>query len=184
VRVRRVVILAAPYRIAGPCESRHGPAIGATAREATGVIEVQVRGDHQIDVVRRESVIGQGVIEVPPPIQAEDVGELGVQLVAHSSVDQDPPAPVADQPGPRGQPDAIPAVGRYAPLPERLGDDAEHGASVEREVAVECRTQFEPAESQGLTAHARSPGTSVRSCFSSTSTPPAAEGWMNATREP
>jgi hypothetical protein len=57
------------------------------------VIEVQVRGDHQIDVVRRESVIGQGVIEVPPPIQAEDVGELGVQLVAHSSVDQDPPRP-------------------------------------------------------------------------------------------
>ena len=59
VRVRRVVVLAAPHGIPRPGESRHGPAVGATTREAAGMIEVQVRGDHQIDVVRRESAIGQ-----------------------------------------------------------------------------------------------------------------------------
>src|SRR6185437_2017716 len=55
---------------------------------------------------------------------------------------------------------------------QRLGDDAEHGAAVEAEVAVEKGRDLEIAESH------------QRACFSSTSTPWALAGWMKATSDP
>ena len=100
------------------------------------MIEVEVRIDHPADVVRGMTQLAERVFQLGPTIlagilDAIDVDELGVFLVADSGVDQHQAGVVLDQQAPQGERDAIALVGRSAARPERFRDDTEHRPAVE-----------------------------------------------------
>ena len=92
-----------------------------------------------------EAGLGERVIEVPRAIDAVDLAELRVLLVAEPGVD-DHRAHAADDQRPHRQRDAVAIVGRRLRRPQRLRHDAEHRAAVEPEEAVVQRDQLEIAD--------------------------------------
>ena len=81
----------------------------------------------------------------PRSIDAVDVVELRVFLVAEPGVDDHRPHAAHDE-RPHRERDAVAIVGRRLPRPQRLRHDAEHRAAVEAEEAVVQRDQLEIAE--------------------------------------
>src|SRR5690606_20499959 len=106
------------------------------ARRAAAVVEVEVREQYVGHVLRadaerrerRDQVVRRAVHGV-------DAAELRVVLVAEAGVDEDGAAVAAEEEAPHREGDAVLVVGRDAPGPERLRDDAEHGPAVEAEEA-------------------------------------------------
>src|SRR5438046_1596276 len=78
-----------------------------------------------------ERVLEQRATVLPFVAHAVDVPELGVLLVADPRVDQHQAVVVLDQEAAEREGNAVALVGRDAPLPQRLGHDAEHGAAIE-----------------------------------------------------
>ncbi len=100
------------------------------------MVEVQVRVDHERDVLEPVSGRADPVLQVrasagPRVFDAVDAEKLLVLLVPGARVDQHEPDVVLDEQAAHAQGDAVPLVGGDAPLPERLRDDAEHGAAIE-----------------------------------------------------
>ena len=137
---RRDARRSAPAESAGRARRRRR-ALG----EAADVIEVQVAGQHDVDVVDGEPGLGQRVVEVVRAVEAVDVRALGVHLVAAAGVDEQRPLAAHDQ-RPHAERDAVAVVGRQPLLPQRPRHDAEHRAAVEAEEAVGERDQLEVAE--------------------------------------
>ena len=109
---------------------------------------------------------------------------LGVHLVADAAVD-DHPAPLRlDQQRPHRQLDAVAIVGRRLLLPQRPRHDAEHRAAVEPEGAVVKRSSAARSPERQSRCGVEVARRRGAACFSSTSTPCAADGWMNATSAP
>jgi hypothetical protein len=109
------------------------------------VIEAQVRGQHDIDVVTRQSRLGERVVEVARPIDAVDIVKFAVVLAAEAGVDEHRPRTAHDE-RPHGQQNAVSLVGHRVLRPQRLRDYAEHRAAVEPEEAVEQRDELEISE--------------------------------------
>src|SRR5688572_19571033 len=141
-------------------------------REASGMVEVQVRGERDLDVIHRQARVRERMDDVAGAIDGVDVRALRVHLVPYTCID-DHRLLAADQERPHRECDPIPFVCRRAAFPQRFGDNPEHRAAVQPEVAVEKRGQLEVTEADGVHL----------TCCSSTRTPCALEGWMNATRE-
>src|SRR5206468_4868417 len=98
-----------------------------------------------VDVLPPDAGTRQADVEIlRGAIHAVDVVELRVGLAADPRVDDQGPRRSHEQ-GPHPHGDAVPRVGRRAPLPQRLRYDAEHGAAVEAEIAVEERHELEVA---------------------------------------
>ena len=156
------------------------PAAGVAHGEATRVVEVQVRGQHDLDVFNRQARLGERVIQVARAIEAVDVAELLVFFVARTSIDDHRPG-AADDERPHGEQDPVALVGRSLGRPQRLRHDTEHRAAVEAEEAVVHRDQLQVTQCVARTADVRLPPGSVEEagryerrrgcCFSSTSTP-------------
>ena len=147
-----VVPLALLHHVPGVREARRQRPVRPPGREPADVIEVQVAGDHDIDVRRRQPGIRQRVIQVIRAVEPVEVGELGIELVATARVNQDGLV-APDQQGPHAQGNAVPVVGRQALLPQRARHRAEHGAAVEREEPIRQRCQLEAAQGVGLRRH-------------------------------
>src|SRR6185436_14422721 len=80
---------------------------------------------------------------MPRAINGIDRRVFGVHLVTDASINDHRDAVAADQQRTHRERDPILLVGRSALLPERLRHDAEHGAAVQAEEAIEERGQFE-----------------------------------------
>ena len=132
-----VVVFALLHVCAGVREGRHKTAI-RFAGQTAGMVKVEM-GDG--DVGHAGGVDVQGQQARTEPIRggdAEDTLLLGVELVAASGLDDE--APVAagpfDKQAVAGELDAVVLVGGKGARPDRLGDEAEHSAAVEFEVAA------------------------------------------------
>ncbi len=80
VRMQRIVPLAAANHVAGAAEPRP-KAAGSAHHRAAEVIEVEMRWQHDVDRVRRDAGLCERVIETARAVDAEDVGQLRIQLV-------------------------------------------------------------------------------------------------------
>src|SRR5260370_7572040 len=69
-----------------------------------------------------------------------------VPLGSDRAVDQHPAVAVLDEQTAQGQLDAVALVDRMPLLPQRLGNDAEHRASIEGEGAVTYFVQLESSQ--------------------------------------
>src|SRR5205814_4020119 len=130
-------------------------------RVAAGMIEVEVRIDHPAHVVRRMAQLRQGILEtgaavLPLVHDPIDVPELGVFLVAQAGVDEHEAVVVLDQETTQREGNAVAVVRGNAPLPQRLGYDAEHGAAVEGLAAGLERVTGQAADAEGGVRHQKS----------------------------
>src|SRR5690242_863626 len=103
---------------------------------SAGMIEVQMAVDDHLDVARRDPELRESIFEtrrslLATILDAIDVVELRVFLVARAGIDQHRPDVVLDQQTPHAKLNPVARVGGNAALPERLGHDAEHRAAVE-----------------------------------------------------
>ena len=109
--MRRVFPFAAPDDVPRARKARPKPAVRVADREAAGVIEVQVRREHDVDVLGREAGLGERVIEIAARDRAPKMSRnFVVRLVAEPGVDEHRPGAADDQ-RTHGQLDAIPVVG-------------------------------------------------------------------------
>ena len=99
------------------------------------MVEVQVRGEHDVDVFGPEARLGQRVIQVSRALDPVDIDELLAFLVAEARVD-DHRARSADDERPHRQNNSVALVGRRRLLPQGLRHHAEHRTPVEAEEAV------------------------------------------------
>ncbi len=156
-----------PFRrsrdVARRFESRPYRTGRVTAGEPPGVVEMQVRREHEVDAGVRTPGVRERVIEMARAIDGVDPDTLCVHLVADPGVDDHRPLATAHEQRTETERDAVPFVGRRPLLPERLGNDAEHRSPVQPEVAVEKRRELQISDDCGRGLH----GT----CFNSTSTP-------------
>src|SRR5690606_15166025 len=118
-------------------------------RVAARVIEVQVRVDDDVHVLRGEARVPQRVLQPrrrPGVVHAVDLAELRVLLVAHAVVDQHERLRRPHQQPAARERDAVPLVRRDPPLPQRLGHHPEHRAAVQPLEPRLQRVQPEPAQ--------------------------------------
>ena len=119
VRMRRVLPFAAPDDVLRARKARAHAAAGVAHREAARVVEMQVRGEHDVDVLGRQPGFGERVIEVPCALDAVDVAELRRSPCRRARVDDHRPHAAHDQRAHR-QRDAVALVGGRFLRPERL----------------------------------------------------------------
>ena len=146
VRVRGIFPLRAVGDVLRLGKPRHDLPVRPELREPAHVIEMQMAGEHDVDVVGRQPRLSQRVVEVIPAIELVDLGALRVHLVAAAGVDQQRRAAVADDQRPHAQGNPVGVVRRQPLFPQRARHDAEHGAAIEPEKAVGQRQQLEAAQ--------------------------------------
>src|SRR5207247_4397335 len=128
-------------------------------RVSAGVVEVEMGVEHPAYVLRPKPELGERVCAtraaVPPFVfDAVNVLELGRFLVADSGVDQDRTVAVLDQQAAQRERDPVALVRGDAPLPQRLGHDAEHGAAVQTlQAAFERMAGQAPDAERGMGHH-------------------------------
>ena len=110
--------------------------LGVERGVAAGVVEMQMGIDHPADVAGQEAGGGERVLQLGRALQslvldAVDVEELGVLLVAEGGVDEHQAVGMLDQQAAHRQRDPAPLVVADPPAPERIGHHAEHRAAVE-----------------------------------------------------
>jgi hypothetical protein len=103
---------------------------------AACVIEVEMSVDHPLDVLGEKAGGRQRVLQLRCALQAlvldsVDVEELGVFLVAKRGVDQDQTIVMLHQKAAHSQGNPVPVVRLDTRLPQRSGDNTEHGTPVE-----------------------------------------------------
>src|SRR5258706_14521881 len=82
VRVERVFPLAAPDDIARAWKPRPNVAIRIAYRETARVIEMQVGGKNDVDVIWRQARLSQRVVELSLALNDVDIPQSGVHLIA------------------------------------------------------------------------------------------------------
>ena len=145
IGLRRVFPFAAAYDIPRPRKARPQPAFRVAHGESAGVIPVQVRRKHDVDVVGRDAGISERVIQIAAAIQREGAAERVVRLVPEPRVDEHRPGAADDQLT-DGHLDAILVVGGKPLAPQRLGHHTEHRTAIEPERTVAHGDQFEVAD--------------------------------------
>ena len=79
-RVDRVLPLAAPDDVLRAGKARANAARGVADGEPARVIEVEVGGDHDVDVFRGKPRLRQGVVEMPAALDAVDLARAEIEL--------------------------------------------------------------------------------------------------------
>src|SRR5690606_7334254 len=113
------------------------------------VIEVQVRVDDDVHVLRGEARVAQRILQSrrrPGIVQAVDLVELRALLGAEAAVHQHQRARRLDQQAAQGERDAVPLIRRDPPLPQRLGHHPEHRPAVQPLEPRLQRVQPEPPQ--------------------------------------
>src|SRR6185436_1117692 len=95
------------------------------AREASRMVEMQVSGEDDVDLVWRDAGLGERVIEVALALHRIELVELPVLFVSKTRVDDHRPRAAHDQ-RTHGERDPVAVVGRRGLRPEHLGHDTEH----------------------------------------------------------
>src|SRR5580658_9171197 len=119
------------------------------ARVASTVIEVEMGVDDEIDLIGGDPVLGESVDERVAVLNVVDGALFGVPFGAVAGFNEDVFVLSADEKRVGAHADAIFFVGRRFFLPKDFGNDAEHGAAVEREGAGVEIEDFEIAEVHG-----------------------------------
>ena len=146
--MRGVFPLAVAHLIAGAGERRSDRSGRIGDGEASGMIEVQVRGEHDVDVAALDAGSRERRVERHLAIDAVHVDALRVHFAADPGVD-DHQALAAHEQRSHRELNPVPRVGRTAPFPERLRDGPEHRPAIEPQISVEKRRQLEIADVQG-----------------------------------
>ena len=120
VRVRRVFPLRPPDEIAGARKPRP-QRIAVTHGETTGVIEVKMGGNDDVDVRGGEASLRKRVVEIPRTVDRVDLDVLGPHLVADARVDEHVSGAGANEQRAKTQLDPIAIIGRRALLHSGLG---------------------------------------------------------------
>ncbi len=119
-------------------------AVGVESGVPATVVEVQVGVEDVRDVFGADTGgCERGGQEL---VVLVDLPHFGGELVAETGFDDDERRGHADDERVEAKEDAVLVIGRSAAAPERLGNYAEHGATVEEEGAVGAEGQFEVAE--------------------------------------
>ena len=92
-------------------EPRRQRPIGAALGEPADVVEVEMAGQHDVDVVDADAGLGEGVVEMVGAVEVVDRRAPGVHLVAATGVDEQGFG-AAHQERPHAERDAVPIVGR------------------------------------------------------------------------
>ena len=103
---------------------------------ATSMIEVQMGVDDEPHVVGLEAGLANPILERgasvgPFVLHTVDLVELRNLLVAKPGVEEHEAVIMLDQQTAHAERNAVPRIGGNATFPERLGNDAEHGAAIE-----------------------------------------------------
>ena len=143
MRMRRIVPLGGPDDITRAGKRGNERARRVADGEAAYVVEMQVRGEDDVDGVAADARVGKRVIEVARAVDRVDLDALRVHLAANSRIDEERFLPLGRlslyEQRTESEPDAVPLVGRRAFLPQRLRHHAEHGSAVEAEAAIPQR---------------------------------------------
>ena len=97
------------------------------------MIEVQVRVDDDVHIVRVHAVVLQALDEVRP-VERVNVALLGIEFVARSCFDQNGLSAGIHQQAVHRQRDAVPSVRGHFLFPQGTRDHAEHGAAVQSQM--------------------------------------------------
>jgi len=100
------------------------------------MVEVQMGVDDQMNVVVGEAMALQRVAQGRHPLHCKHGVELGILLIAETSIHQDVLAVSLDQQTVQVERNTIQLIRRAAFLPERLRHHPEHGATIQPEPAV------------------------------------------------
>src|SRR5262249_31472183 len=145
VRMRRVLPLAAPHDVLRAWKAGTQAAAGVALRESTRMVEVQMRREHDVDVLGGQTGLRERVIEMPRAVHTVDVLERCVLLVAEPGV-YDHGSHAADDQWPHRERDAIARVRGRSLLPQRLRDHTEHRAAVQTEEPITDGDQLKIAD--------------------------------------
>ena len=136
VRVGGVLPLPPLDDVPRPLEYRLDAAGPVAAGGPSAVIEMQVAHDDGIDVVGREPRLAERAADVAIVLDSVNVFQLGRELSPLPSLDEDPPPASLDEQAGGAVLAPVQAVARHQLGPERLRNDAVHGAAVEPKVAT------------------------------------------------
>jgi len=100
------------------------------------MVEMEVGEDDVGDVVVGEVLLFERLCEVVGGLGLVDLFEFVVVPIADAGVDEDETLVGTNQEASQGEGDAIILIGGGGFLPEGSGDDAVHGAAVDRKCAV------------------------------------------------
>ncbi len=145
VRVHRIVELAAPDHVLRAGKPRTHRTIGRPFGESAGMVEMQVRGQHDVDRVHRRAGRRDRMLQVEIALEPVDVGLLGRHLVARSGVDEHGSRAAYEQAAHR-HPNTIALVGGRFLLPECLRNHPEHRPAIEVEKPVGHGHELDVAE--------------------------------------
>jgi hypothetical protein len=143
-RIQRVFPLTSLNEITSARES--GDSFPAqTPRVPTAVVEMKVRVDDNVDVLRLEPQFIESREERRGMLDIIDVLELRVELVPNACFHENVLPPGTNQQAGQGKPDSVAFVRWGLAFPQGLRHDAEHLSSVEGKSSVADRVQFEVA---------------------------------------
>ena len=136
-------------------ERRPNIAGGIAPGVAAGMIKMQVRIDHERDIIGREARLHDAGFEGRPSRQsvvlnAIDFLELRRFLVPDAAINQHQSIVMFDEQTAHTHGNAILRVGSDAALPQRLGHYAKHGAAVELLSAGLDRVNLPATERSGI----------------------------------
>ena len=113
------------------------------------MIEVEMRVDHDVDVLWIHAVIEQAFRQVRA-VQRENVAPLGVPFISRAGFNQNGFAPRANQQTIHRQRDPVTGVGRHFLFPHGLRDDAEHRPAIKPQMPIHQNVKFQLPQLQGL----------------------------------
>ncbi len=110
------------------------------------MIEMEMRGQDDVDRVWRHAGLCESVIEIASAIDAEDVCQFRIEFVPDATIDDHPPPISLDHERAHGHHDPAAIVGGRLFFPQRPRNDPEHPAAVEakRPVADSRQLQVSP----------------------------------------
>ena len=146
VRMRRVVEFAALDDVARALEHRLESAGRGALGRAARVIEVQMGHHDVVDRLGLDAGGAQVLLDALVVIDAVDLALARGELVAVAGLDQRALAVPLDEQAVGRVLDAVELVAGDEPVPQRLGNDAVHGAAVEAEVAAVDQRERQIAE--------------------------------------
>ena len=115
------------------------------ARIAAAVVEVEMRVEHDVDVLGTQAVSPQAIVE-KRAVQPIDVAEFRGHLLARARFDQDPLPARMNQQAIHRKRDPVARVRLHFLFPHGARDHAEHRAAVEQKLPGGNNVEFEVAE--------------------------------------
>jgi hypothetical protein len=132
--------------VPGLWEPWYERAVFADRGKAADVIEMQVAGKSDVDVLDGETRLRESVIEMVAAIEFVDLRVFRVHLVAAAGVDDHRVRPAAYNERAHAERNTVRVIRRQALVPQVFRHRAEHGTAIEGKETIRQRDQLEVAE--------------------------------------